>query len=227
MAPDAPNVPVGSVAREQAASAFLSCAEVSLVLAERQEVRDAWGSESTCAGMTVGGLTHHLLGQVRNTVLLMGGEAPSAAPVIGLLDHYSRAPWVAASREGAIDPEQLERDNAGGRSGPDTVLGEGRDALAAAPALLAAHREPDTVFIPWQGWSLSTVDFLTTRMMELVVHGDDLAASVGLPTPEHEKAVVSAVLGLLTAVSLQRHGQVALVRALSRPQRSAGDISAF
>lgn len=61
----------------------------------------------------------------------------------------------------------------------------------------------------------------------MVVHGDDLAASVGLDTPEHEPAVVDTVLGLLTGVSLRRHGQVALVRALSRPQRSTGDVSAF
>lgn len=227
MVPVTPNVPTGHVSREQQASAFLSCATVSLGLAEREEVRVAWERESSCAGMTVGGLTHHLLGQVRNTDRLLRAEAPPGAPVLGLLDHYARAPWVAASREGQVDPEQLESDNAGGQAGPDAVLGEGREALRDMPRLLAADRDPDTVFIPWQGWSLRTVDFLTTRMMEMVVHGDDLAASVGLPTPEHEPAVVSSVLGLLTGVSLQRHGQVALVRALSRPQRSTGDISAF
>ena len=60
------------------------------------------------------------------------------------------------------------------------------------PGLLAAPRDPDTIFIPWQGWSLATEDFLTTRMMELVVHGDDLAASVGLDTPTYPEAVIDA-----------------------------------
>ena len=40
------------------------------------------------------------------------------------------------------------------------------------------------MLIPWQGWSLTAHDFLVTRLMEIVVHADDLAASVGLPTPE-------------------------------------------
>lgn len=227
MVPDTSTSPTDPRSREQHVSAFLSCATASLGLAERGEVRAAWERESTCEGMTVGGLTHHLLGQLRNSERLLRAEAPPGAPVIGLLDHYARAPWVAASREGEIDPEQLESDNAGAQAGPDAVIEGGRNALRELPGLLAAERDPDTVFIPWQGWSLRTVDFLTTRMMEMVVHGDDLAASVGVPTPEHEPAAVSSVLGLLTGVSLQRHGQVALVRALSRPQRSVGDISAF
>lgn len=213
--------------REACVRAFLSCGEVAFRLAERDEVRSAWGLESACEGMTVGGLAHHLLGQLRNTVRLLGVQAPEGAPVIGLLDHYTQAPWVAASRQGAVDTEQLESDNTGALRGVEAVLGEAGEARDALPHVLAEPREPDTVFIPWQGWCMSTTDFLTTRMMEMVVHGDDLAASVGLETPEHDPVVVASVLRLLTGVSLQRHGQVALVRALSRRQRSSGDMSAF
>jgi hypothetical protein len=81
--------------------------------------------------------------------------------------------------------------------------------------------------VPWQGWSLATDDFLTIRMMEVMVHSDDLAASVGLPTPEYAEPVVGAVLGLLSSVAVDRHGQTAVLRALSRPQRAPGQVSAF
>jgi hypothetical protein len=63
--------------------------------------------------------------------------------------------------------------------------------------------------------------------MEMVVHSDDLAASVDIPTPDFDAAVLDPVLRLLTAVSLRRHGQDALVRTLSRPQRAPGSVSAF
>jgi hypothetical protein len=63
--------------------------------------------------------------------------------------------------------------------------------------------------------------------METVVHADDLAVSVGLTTPEFPEPVVHAVLGLLSAVAVDRHGQSAVVRALSRPQRAPGSVSAF
>ena len=61
----------------------------------------------------------------------------------------------------------------------------------------------------------------------MVVHSDDLAVSVDLPTPDFPDDVVAAVLGLLTMVAVERHGQTALVRALARPQRAPGDVSAF
>lgn len=97
------------------------------------------------------------------------------------------------------------------------------------PAALAGTdgRDPDAVLIPWQGWALTTADFLVTRMMEIVVHSDDLAAGMDLPTPQFPDDVVRPVLGLLTAVSLERHGQTALVRTLSRTQRAPATVSAF
>ena len=61
----------------------------------------------------------------------------------------------------------------------------------------------------------------------MVVHSDDLAASVGLPTPEFPDDVLVPVLDLLTRVAVRRHGQAAVVRALSRPQRAPASVSAF
>ncbi|WP_353950655.1 maleylpyruvate isomerase N-terminal domain-containing protein [Knoellia sp. S7-12] len=216
-----------ALGRDAAAAAFLACAQVSVELASRDEVGAAWSQDSSCDGMTVGGLTDHLLQQIVHVGRGLTVTAPMDAPVIGLLDHYTQAPWVASSREGEIDPEQNDTNNTAAAAGRAAVLGAAEAALAELPALFALPRDPDVIHIPWQGWSLSTPDFLTTRMMELVVHGDDLASSVGLPTPEHGPAAVAAVLGLLADVSLVRHGQVPLVRALSRPQRSSGNISAF
>lgn len=216
-----------ALGRDEAGAAFLGCAEISLELAARDEVATAWARESACEGMTVGGLTDHLLAQLRHVAHGLRAPAPVDAPVIGLLDHYARAPWVTSSRSGEVDPDQTDTNNTAAAAGHAAILDAARQALAELPALLAVPRERDVIHIPWQGWSLSTPDFLTTRMMELVVHGDDLASSVGLPSPEHDPAVVASVIGLLAEVSLARHGQAALVRALSRPQRSTGNISAF
>ena len=63
--------------------------------------------------------------------------------------------------------------------------------------------------------------------METVVHSDDLAASLGLATPEFPDEVVSPVLGLLTGLAVRRHGATALVRALTRPQRAPASVAAF
>jgi len=214
------------VSRSEHRTAFLETVQVSWELASTRDVAAGWERESACAGMTVGGLAHHLLWQAVNTARFLdtppGGQEP-----IRLLQHYEQASWVQESRSGRTDPEQTDSDNAAAAAGRDPVLAEARSAVGALPALLDRPRDPDTVHVTWQGWSLATDDWLTTRMMELLVHGDDLAASVGLDTPAYPDVATTAVVGLLTGVALRRHGGTALVRALSRPQRAPATISAF
>ncbi|SDO71144.1 Mycothiol maleylpyruvate isomerase N-terminal domain-containing protein [Pedococcus dokdonensis] len=215
------------MSRSEHVAAFLSAVDLSLELAARPEVGDAWERESSCAGMTVGGLTHHLLGQARNSVGLLQAQLPASAPVIRLAEHYERASWVRDSQNGQPDPEQTDQDNEGALAGHAAVLAAGAAAAQALPGLLAEPRDPDVVFISWQGWALPTHDYLTTRMMEMVVHGDDLASSVGLDSPSYPDGVAGPVLELLTGVAVRRHGLTDVVRALSRPQRAPRSISAF
>ena len=96
--------------------------------------------------------------------------------------------------------------------------------MAAALADQPADR---VVVIPWQGWALTLEDFLVTRMMEIAVHSDDLAASVGVEAPTLPPVVLEPVLALLTGLAVRRHGQAAVLRALSRSERAPHSIAAF
>jgi mycothiol maleylpyruvate isomerase-like protein len=206
------------------ASHFTAAAEVAARLVTEPEVAAHWSDESACAGMTVGGLAHHLADQTRNAVRLLEAPARSEEP-IQLLEHYRRAAWVHTGLDDDANTSIRDGSNDSAAGGPDALAARVQQDLATLPAALSAA--PDAVHIPWQGWSLTTDDFLVTRLMEIMVHSDDLAASVGLPTPEFATPVVEAVLGLLTSVAVDRHGQTAVVRALSRPQRAPGSVSAF
>ncbi len=209
---------------EGMAETFLTAARISADLARRREVAEHWTQESACAGMSVGGLAHHLVQQLTNTVRILAAEPHDDAP-IPLLEHYQRAAWVTADLDDEVNVRIREDADGDAAGGPDGLTPVVDDALAELPVLLAASA--DVVLIPWQGWSLSTEDYLTTRLMEMVVHSDDLAASVGVPTPEFPEEVLAPVFGLLTGVAARRHGQVAVVRALSRPQRAPDIVSAF
>jgi hypothetical protein len=206
------------------AESFLAAARISADLARRPEVAERWAAESACAGMTVGGLAHHLVSQLTNTTRLLAAEPRDDVP-ISLLEHYERAAWVEADLDDEVNVrirEDADHDAAGG---PEALGSLVDDALDVLPDLLAGSA--DAAWIPWQGWALSTEDYLTTRLMEMVVHSDDLAASVGVPTPEFPEGVLVPVFTLLTGVAARRHGQVAVVRALSRPQRAPDLVSAF
>ena len=68
--------------------------------------------------------------------------------------------------------------------------------------------------IPWQGWSLTTEDFVVTRCMEMVVHGDDLAASIDVPTPGVPDPVVERVFAASRPGVAVRRARPRIIRAL-------------
>ena len=206
--------------------AFVSACQSAFELASDPAVASAWDTESACAGMTVGGLTHHLLGQIRHVAALMQ-VPPTSTPPIPLLDHYARADWVSSSADAEANASIRDDGNAAAAAGPATVLADIPSLIELLPELVTVPRSPDTIHIPWQGWDLTTDDFFATRSMELVVHSDDLAASVGLPTPVFPESIAVQVAALLAGVAMRRHGQAAVVRALSRPQRAPDTVSAF
>jgi hypothetical protein len=205
--------------------AIVDATRIAQDLASRPEVAERWMDESACAGMTVGGLTHHLVRQA--VVLTELLDAPPSGETIPMLQHYEQAPWAKGGHDDPANVAVRTGSDEQAAAGVEAVLAGARAALDRLPGLLAAPRDPDAVFIPWQGWALTVDDLVTTRLMETIVHSDDLAASVGLPTPEFPEPALTPVLGLLTGVAVRRHGQAAVVRALSRPQRAPEHVSAF
>jgi hypothetical protein len=205
---------------------FLTAARAAADLVRQPEVAARWEDESACAGMSIGGLACHLASQVTNTVRLVGAP-PSDEPPIPLLQHYVRAAWVGSDLDAEVNVGIREGSDAEAAAGPEALAARLDEGLAALPGVLAGADPEAPVLIPWQDWSLTVTDWLVTRAMEMMVHSDDLAASIGVPTPEFPDGVVTPVLALLTAVAVRRHGQTALVRALSRPQRAPSSVSAF
>ena len=68
--------------------------------------------------------------------------------------------------------------------------------------------------------------YLGTRVVELLVHADDVAVSGGLVTSPPALAVEIAGRVLVDAARTI-HGDVAVLRALTRPERAPGSISVF
>src|SRR4051794_25504609 len=103
------------------AEGFLASARLACELAGRPEVAARWSDESACAGMSIGGLANHLVAQVSNAVLILGGRPSELAPV-PLAEHYRRAAWVHTDLE--------EGANSGIRDGANLEAESGPEALA-------------------------------------------------------------------------------------------------
>ena len=187
---------------------------------------EAWDRESALPGMTVGGVTRHLVSQPETAVEFLRIQPPPPhAPVVSLAELYERTDWFAAAVDAEENTSIRDDFNAMSAGRQEHSLAILEQALADLPDALAAAG--DTTYVPWQDSSLATDDFLVVRLMEIVVHADDLAASVGLPTPAFDDDVLHPALALLAMLGARRHGQDAAVRALSREERAARPAAAF
>jgi hypothetical protein len=210
-----------------AGEVYLQAARSAVDLVARPDVAGAWDAESALPKMTVGALAAHLGTQVfmvRDA--LTEPEVRTDEAPVPLTEHYTRSAWV---RSGLDDDANVGiRDGAAreAAAGHSALVADLRAVLAEVADRLGHPDLPQTVRMPWWGWALTFDDFLVTRMMEIAVHSDDLASSVGVATPELPDTVLGPVLDLLVGVSVRRHGQTAVLRALSRAER-AGSVTAF
>jgi hypothetical protein len=204
---------------------YLDAAEIAVGLLRDPAVAQAWARPSALERMSVGGLAAHLSQQIAFVPQVLA--SPVEGGPITLLEHYSRVLWRGAD----LDQET----NAGIREGSESLAEHGAREVAdhAASALtvlrkaLAEEPAGRVVFLPYAGWALTLDDYLVTRMMEISVHADDLAVSVGVPTPLFPPGVTEPVIDLLSRLAAQRHGATALIRALSRAERAPATIAAI
>lgn len=206
--------------------ALLRTTDALVGLVSASMVASAWNEESALPGMTIGGLTRHLISQPESAIEFLGIQpVPAHAPILSLAECYERTDWFGAP-VAAVENTSIRDDfnamAAGGQEHSLAILEQARTDLTGALAGAGS-----TTYVPWQDCALTTDDFLVTRLMEIVVHADDLAASIGSPTPAFDDDVLHPALALLALLSSRRHGQDASLRALAREERTPRPAAAF
>jgi hypothetical protein len=205
---------------------YLSAAASAAKLLAAPEVAAAWHGPSALPKLSVQGLAGHLAGQIFFIPKVLTEPVP-IEKIIPIHEYYARVSWIGSDLD---DPFNVlirksgEEDAAGGPAAlaaqVEAVVEELRTVLPAAP--------PRPVRRPtWGAWSISLDDFVTSRLLEVVVHSDDLAYSVGLPTPDLPAEAVETVVDLLSRIAVRRHGATNVLRALSRADRAPASISAL
>jgi hypothetical protein len=197
---------------------FPIAAAVALEEIQRSEVRDRWLLPSALPKMSIGALACHLGRQVVRAAELLP-VATDVPPLDAVDTHYHQAAWVMSASPDD-PPNDRSTDDAEAALGAAALSGRSSRALQTVRRVLADGTARDVVAIPWQGWSLRRDDFLLTRMLEIVVHADDLALSIGVRTPEFPAEVFAPVRDLLVRLAVKRHGQSAVISTLARSERT-------
>ncbi|HEU5426227.1 MAG TPA: maleylpyruvate isomerase N-terminal domain-containing protein [Actinocrinis sp.] len=205
---------------------YLDVAQIAAELLAAPEVAAAWDEPSALAQLSVRGLAGHLAAQVFFLPSVLADPVP-AEPVITLNEYYERAAWIGTDLDTEFNQSIREGGEATAAEGPDRLAARTADCVAQLRESLPAAPDRLVRRPTWGPYSVSLDTFVTSRMLELLVHSDDLAHSVGVPTPEFPAAAIEAVVDVLTRIALRRHGQTAVLRALSRSERAPASISAL
>jgi Mycothiol maleylpyruvate isomerase N-terminal domain len=197
---------------------FLDGARVVVDAISSPPVAAAWGAPSVLADQTVGGLAGHL---ARGGIWVVGDYLDEPEPDAAMLDSaddYFAAFKAHASEAG--DRAIRARGAAVAAAGPDAVAAQAAAALVALEVRLPAER-PDRRTVVAGGASMGLDDYLVTRVVEQVVHLDDVARSIGCDGFAVPDANVRLVLATGAWTGLRRFGAASMIRALFREDEGA------
>lgn len=203
-------------------SLFLEMGDQVAELLGHPDVERRWQEPSALQHMTVGALGAHL-GRAFTTTWLYIQADPCAADENIDASSYFHAAF-----------DQPDEDLADLRA---SIVQRARDdAEPGAAAVRELHTrtvddlktrligEPaDRGIEVFGDVCLQLDDYLVTRMVEAVIHSDDLAHTLGIDMPAFAPDVVDLVMVALLGLARERHGDVAMLREFARGERATGD----
>jgi hypothetical protein len=202
--------------------AYLGAVDWLRSILGRSEVAYAWPERSAVADYTVGGIAAHAVhGVLWLEQLLMDPEPAGLRRVTiveffgtnrvdGPDDHDS----LSASLRAAAEAFALA-----GASAVNAACTVSRDVLVGLLKTASADRAVPVIRLA--GGQVSLEDYLRTRVLEVVVHGDDVASSVsGRVEADPPPAAVEISLGVCIEMARVRVGDVGALRAFTRAERS-------
>jgi len=146
-------------------------------------------------------------------------------PVWSLADYLAPFPVrTAEDLDGPLHVAARAQGERGGQRGPKETVARLQTRLDGLAERLAAEDLGRLVDLrPTLPATIRLGDFLRTRVVELIVHGDDVAASIALNLdPPNDAAAVA--INTLLAVAINTHGHLEGLRALARRERSTGGV---
>ncbi len=192
---------------------LLGAAVVRDALADPR-VAAAWPQPSVLEEQTIGSLAGHL---ARGGVWVVG-DYLAAAPPGPDVDIETAAEYFAdiADHLSASDHRAIrDRGAAVAADGHGAVLRHLDDRLAALAEQLADEPAARTVAV-YAGKVMRLDDYLWTRLVEQVVHLDDLARSLDVEPWRHPPDAAALVIACGAEIGRLRRGDTAMIRTLFR-----------
>lgn len=193
---------------------------VAATLVSSRQVRDQWGQPSELAGMTVGALAAHLVRATGATLAYLDRTDLDKKPERELL---SKVSCFDAAVDSPIHNRIKEVSADEASAGHKQVAAQATQ-VAESLAERLPNESVDRLVGALGDRMLTLDDFCRTRMIEIGMHVDDLAHSVGVPTPELSADVTAEILDIVVGIGRIRHGDWPIIHAPARSERSTTQV---
>ena len=187
------------------------------LLAERA-LMERFDGPSALAEFSVRGLAGHLLRAMTSVEGYLDRAEPAGAAPVSAAEYYAAVIGTDTDINSDLHRSVRQRGVEAAPGPADEYPARWRETAARLEARLAAAT-PGRLVQVYGDHVLTLDEYLVTRLIELVVHGDDLAASLGVPAPPLPAAATGLAIATLVEVARLRHGDGAVLRALARRER--------
>ncbi|MDQ1445013.1 MAG: hypothetical protein QOI20_1477 [Acidimicrobiaceae bacterium] len=200
---------------------FLATLAVAADVFARPEVGARWHEPSALAEFSVRGLSGHLVRAAGSVDAYLDREEPPDHDVVDQVRYYAAA--VGRSEKFDVDAplhQAIRQRGEDAASGGWEALRADFEALITSMTTRLADEPATRRVRVYQDLVITLDDYLVTRLIELVVHIDDLCVSVGVEPPPLPAPAMDAAIATLVGIARVQRGDLAVLRALTRRERA-------
>lgn len=211
------------MAHDGVRSAYLAGAEVAAGLIAEPALAERWAQASVLEDMSCGALASHLARSLLQVGWFLDAPEPDGETITAV--GYIAPLRDTQDRNAALNQGVMRRAEETAALGPQALAVEVAQVLPVLRERLAAESPVRRIaMLHRPGQAMLLDEYLRTRCMELAVHIDDLALSLDRPA-QAPGATTEQAIALLVEAARARHGDLAVLRALTRRERD--DVQAL
>jgi hypothetical protein len=198
---------------------FLEACEVAGTHLSSAQVGERWDHPSALEKMTVGDLAGHLVRAVTSVVAYMERPVPEEGDLLDA-PAYFLSVELNADLDSELHVAVRTRASLEAEGGHTAVVERWSIGVESLRSGLSTAT-PDARIAALGGRTMRLEDYLVTRLVEIVAHTDDLAASLGTDPPAFGQETTALVIDCLMAMARRTHGDLAVIRGLIRRERDS------
>jgi hypothetical protein len=209
------------------AGAFIRTGMDFVELARQPEVAAKWNEPSALERMSVGAVAAHGLGLLEHILNDCERPEPATPRFLGTVE-YSRPARLDRREDLASEGHAMLINGAErqAEAGPKHVADAAAGWVEQLKWVLPAMSPDKHVYLPrLPPMAGSLAMLLANRTVELIVHMDDLAVSVGLPTPPITPEAAAMAFSVLVPVARKMNTDLEVIRVMARAERAKPDAA--